>query len=217
MKLRANAIHTTLNEYNNAAAALKPPGRRIDFQEALELADTGGFEVLNLSGSNLDSKPWMSGARRQAGTLWSRVKRAKEEIYRLNIEISRLITFMLDEHRAYRHASANAETADLSSEILRCGVEMNLVSASIARTLKKTSHLPGFSGSLFPGTYTEGEEVDWSTENLPEWAKSELGYVQLTGTIPDPDGDSVSGDGESSDSGSDRDALFEMMERDLLS
>lgn len=213
LRTRANAIHTALNEYNAAAAAIIPQGRHIDFMDALELADNRGFEVLNLSGSDLNSKPWMSGPRRQAGTLRCRVQRAKEEIHRLNIEIPRLITFMLDEYRICHHSAALAESAHFSSELLRHASEAELTSTFIARTLKKTSLLPGFSGSLFPGQYEDGEDVDWATESLPKWAKMELGYVQMS--VPEPDADVDSGD-EISEAGSDSSALFEMMERELL-
>ncbi|KAJ7436679.1 hypothetical protein B0H11DRAFT_1754595, partial [Mycena galericulata] len=42
--------------------------------------------------------PWTDPARREAGRLYFGIKRSKEEIQRRNVEITRIITFTIDEH-----------------------------------------------------------------------------------------------------------------------
>ena len=184
LRTRATAILAALKVYNKAAAALHPPARHLDFQDLLDMAASGEFELLGHPDSSLEGKVWLSPARREAGRLYFRIKRAEEEIYRLNVEIRRLVTFMLDEDQGYLDAvlAAKEQGEELfASELERIHVQVASRSKEIARSLKNTSRLKGFTGSIFPGfSGLETRHVDWSTAPLPPWASIELGFIQIT-------------------------------------
>ena len=148
------------------------------------MAASGEFELLGHTESSLEGKAWLSPARREAGRLYFRVKRAEEEIYRLNIEIQRLVTFMFDDDHAYLDAVALAkEQGDylFASELERLHIQVASHSQQIAQGLKNASNLQGFTGSLFPGfSILQTRHIDWSTAPLPSWASIELGFIQVT-------------------------------------
>jgi len=148
------------------------------------MAASGEFELLGHPDSSLEGKAWVSPARREAGRLYFRIKRAEEEIYRLNVEIQRLVTFMFDEDLAYLDAALAAKEQGeelFASELERIHVEVASRSQEIARSLKNTSRLQGFTGSIFPGfSGLQTKHVDWSTAPLPPWASIELGFIQIT-------------------------------------
>jgi len=134
--------------------------------------------------SSLEGKAWVSPARQEASRLYFRIKRVEEEIYCLNVEIQQLVTFMFDEDLAYLDAALAAKEQGeelFASELKHIHVEVASRSQEIARSLKNTSRLQGFTGSIFPGFLgLQTKHVDWSTAPLPPWALIELGFIQIT-------------------------------------
>jgi hypothetical protein len=64
------------------------------------------FDLLRDTRTDIRRLPWTQPARREAGLLYFGIKRAAEEIRRLNIEITRIITFAIDEHADFYKAIA---------------------------------------------------------------------------------------------------------------
>ena len=64
----------------------------------VQAASIADFDLLRESRTDIRSKPWTEAPRREAMNLYFGIKRAHEEIERLNVEIKRLLTFMLDDH-----------------------------------------------------------------------------------------------------------------------
>ncbi|KAJ7124574.1 hypothetical protein C8R43DRAFT_859400, partial [Mycena crocata] len=97
--------------------------------------------------------PWASPTRREARRLYFGIKRAKEEIRRLNVEIHRLVTFMIDDHVDYSIAIEACKLSDphLTHELTHQLISRTQINGAIIERLVKTSQLPGFSGTLFPG------------------------------------------------------------------
>ncbi|TRM55358.1 hypothetical protein BD626DRAFT_578233 [Schizophyllum amplum] len=104
--------------------------------------------------------------------------RAREEIRRLNVEIRRLITFMIDDFNSYRQAyyTVADSNAALAHEIYVRLEYNNNVHSRIARRLSDTAALPGFSGTLQPGTRKDGSCTQ--LRRIPLWATDVLKIPQ---------------------------------------
>jgi hypothetical protein len=125
--------------------------------------------------------PWTHPARREAATLYFGILRGKEEIQRLNVEISRLLTFMIDEHVDYYRAIQDLHLTDpnLARELSDRWTYQARINDSIVERLVKTSRLPGFSGRLFPGQRVGRDPLLNLGYPLPPWAMHTLGLTQV--------------------------------------
>ncbi|KAJ7603381.1 hypothetical protein DFH06DRAFT_1151911 [Mycena polygramma] len=177
LRTRAEAIRTALEQYNHAAAQLNPPRRRLTWSEVVDTVTLADFDLLRDTRTDIRNLPWANPANREAMTFYFGIKRAKEEIRRLNVEIRRTITFMVDDHADYvRAIRAHEDTApDFAHELRQQLTRRTHINAAIARQLRKTSRLPGFTGTLFPGTRVGRDPLLSEAEVLPSWAAEELG------------------------------------------
>jgi hypothetical protein len=109
------------------------------------------------------------------------IKRAKEEVHRLNVEIVRLLTYLIDEHIDYHRAIATNIIVNppLAMELQRRWHHASRISASICRRIAQTSKLVGFSGTVFPGQ-REGRDPNLGDGiRPPSWLATELGVVLM--------------------------------------
>ncbi|KAJ7778073.1 hypothetical protein B0H14DRAFT_2401341 [Mycena olivaceomarginata] len=106
LKSRAQAIQHALTEYNAAASTLVPPRNQLVWAAVIQTATLAEFDLLRDTRNDIRQLPWAQPARREAGLLYFGIKRALEEIRRLNIEISRIITFGIDEYVDFYRAIA---------------------------------------------------------------------------------------------------------------
>lgn len=181
LKSRADAIHRALNEYNAAAATLIPPRNQLVWAEVIRTTTLAEFDLLRDTRTDIRQLPWAQPERREAGLLYFGIKRALEEIRRLNVEITRIITFSIDEHvDFYRAIRANYLTRPhVSWELSEQWVYKSRIYGSITERIVKTSRLPGFSGSLFPGERV-GRDPNINLDYpLPPWARHLLGLSQI--------------------------------------
>lgn len=172
LKTRSDAIATALRKYNEAAILLNPPRERLTWTTVIQAATLADFDILRDARKDIRTLPWTEPLRREAMTLYFSIKRAHEEVQRLNVEIRRLITFMVDEHVDYYHAIANTLFVDppLASYLSRKWEHNNETATSIAHRLHQTSKLVGFSGSLEPGQRVGRASTRWASVPLPDWA-----------------------------------------------
>ncbi|KAJ7102688.1 hypothetical protein C8R43DRAFT_857483, partial [Mycena crocata] len=150
LRTRAEAIHRALQAYNKAADSLNPPRERLSFAEVINKTSLAEFDLLRDTRQDIRDQLWTQPARREAGVLYYGLKRSKEEIVRLNIEMCRLITSMLDEHVDYSRAISSTIVTDppLAALLAEQQLHASRISASICRRLALMSKLTGFSGSL---------------------------------------------------------------------
>lgn len=168
LKARSEAIRTALREYNAAASQL---GREeMTWATVLKAVTLADFDLLRDTRNDIRTLPWTEPSRREASTLYFGIKRAEEEILRLNVEIARLLTYMLDVHADYQVAISTCKDTDpaLSSELAREWEHLDRVHRSIAHRLADASQLKGFSGSLQGGIRTGRQQVN--SIPLPQWA-----------------------------------------------
>ncbi|KAJ6455539.1 hypothetical protein C8R47DRAFT_996729 [Mycena vitilis] len=191
LRTRATAIQHALAEYNAAAILLNPPRQQFTWADVTNLASLAEFDLLRDTRTDIRTLPWADPARREAMVLYFGIKRAKEEIRRLNVEIRRLLSFMIDDHVDYVKAiqaniSPSIPGSALAHELSIQLEHRNNVNRSIAERLVKTCHLVGFTGSLSPGQ-REGRATDANDGvPLPDWAVEVLG---LTEVVIEDDGD----------------------------
>lgn len=169
LKARSEAIQTALREYNAAATQLGRP--EMTWATVLKAVTLADFDLLRDTRSDIRSLPWTEPSRREACTLYFGIRRAEEEILRLDVEIVRLLTYMLDVHADYQIAiSVSKETNPaLAFELTREWEHLDRVHRSIAHRLADTSRLKGFTGSLQAGIHVGRESTDLIS--LPQWAE----------------------------------------------
>lgn len=174
LKTRSEAIRTALNQYNAAAAKLTPPRSQLSWAAVLKAVTVADFDLLRDTRSDIRSLPWTEPSRREAVGLYFGIKRAREEIVRLNVEIKRLLTFMLDTHVDYYRAVAANMIVD---PVVACSLSaeweyQDRINQAIVNRLVQTSLLPGFSGSLSLGNRTDRDRSLNIGIPLPGWAVS---------------------------------------------
>jgi hypothetical protein len=178
-----------INKYNEAAATLTPPRPRLSFLNVISMTSLAELDLLRDTRQDLREQAWTQPARREAMVLYFGIKRAKEEVRRLNVEIRRLITFMVDEHvDYYRAISANIIlSVPLALELQKRWLQTCRVSTSVCKRLATTSRLVGFSGSIFPGV-RQGRDPDLADSiPPPPWLSSVLGITQIDVEYEEPD------------------------------
>lgn len=142
------------------------------------------FDLLRDTRNDIRKLPWADPARREAMVLYFGIKRSKEEITRLNVEICRLLTFMIDDHVDYYKAIKSRitpSTSDLTlaRELSTQWEYRSNINQAIVERLVKASRLVGFTGSLFPGQ-REGRPAGYNDDvPLPPWATGTLGLTHV--------------------------------------
>ncbi|KAL0063013.1 hypothetical protein AAF712_010144 [Marasmius tenuissimus] len=186
LRARAKAIQKALDAYNEAARTMDPPRQILDWKDILDMATVADFDLLKDTDLDLAHVPWAQPGPRECTRLYFGLKRAREEIARLNIEIPRLVSFMIDDHADHHHAvnrAREADDLDLAAELeyrMDVGSEIN---GHIAIRLVQTSELEGFTGTLLPGERTGRDPVLTDSAPLPSWASVVLGLTRNAGAL----------------------------------
>ncbi|KAJ7342568.1 hypothetical protein DFH08DRAFT_1012260 [Mycena albidolilacea] len=211
LKSHADAIHRALNEYNAAAASLNPPRDQLIWAQVIQTVSLAEFDLLRDTRNDIRRLPWTQPARREAGLLYFGIKRAKEEIRRLNIEITRIITFAVDEHADFHQAiAANILTnPPLARELSERWKFKARINESIVERFVKASRLPGFSGTLFPGKRLGRDPSSTLAYPLPSWATDTLGLSQV---VVEYEEDNDLGDTARELEGLDTDNMIQLMD-----
>ncbi|KAF8874764.1 hypothetical protein BD779DRAFT_1613541 [Infundibulicybe gibba] len=164
LKNRSEAIKHALNEYNTCAEQLDPPRPPLSWAKLVEAITVADFDLLRNARQDIRKLKWAQLANREAMNLYFRIKRAREEIERLNVEIRRLLSFMLDEHANFFHAIARNLTQNptLAWELQQRWAYRQQINKGIVGKLLQVSRLRSFTGTLQPG----GQEVP-----PPLWAE----------------------------------------------
>lgn len=92
LQARSQAIRSSLERYNDAAAKMVPPRRQLSWNQVIEYAFLADFDLLRDSRQDVRSKPWAQPQSRLLMDQYFKIQRAREEIQRLNIEIKRIVT-----------------------------------------------------------------------------------------------------------------------------
>jgi len=169
LRTRSSTIASALKRYNDIAPALGRP--KLTWNDVTHLVSTSEFDLLRDPHSVVGDYEWAKPDVRAAITLHLKVKRAREEIARLNLEIPRLWTFMVDEHTDFEAAIcvASITDSDFAAAIQRRSAYRALINADVARRLYQTADLNGFSGSLKLGQAAH-RSPRLPTDTVPTWS-----------------------------------------------
>ncbi|PCH40550.1 hypothetical protein WOLCODRAFT_68845 [Wolfiporia cocos MD-104 SS10] len=173
LKACAEAIKKALLRYNQCAAQLIPSRPALSWTDIMDMVSVADFDLLRDAREDIRMQPWTQRINRRAMNLYFNIKRAHEEVERLNVEIRRLLTFMYDEHADYFHAIAHLIITNLAlaHELSLRWEYRSQVHEKIVGRIWQTSCLPGFTGNVLT-EHRIGR--DTSLNNgvpLPPWAK----------------------------------------------
>ncbi|KAL0575876.1 hypothetical protein V5O48_006098 [Marasmius crinis-equi] len=183
LRARAKAIQHALDDYNNAAAAMDPPRPILEWKSILDMVTIADFDLLKDTHLDLSLVSWAQTRHRECMRLHFGLKRAREEIVRLNVEIRRLLTGMLDDYADHYHARQRADQQgeyDLALELNRRMAESIEINGHIAIRLVQTSELQGFNGSLLPGIREGRDPAITASAPLAPWAIEVLGLSRVS-------------------------------------
>ncbi|KAK1231534.1 hypothetical protein PQX77_005366 [Marasmius sp. AFHP31] len=181
LRARADAIKKAISSYNSAASKLNPPRDAIDWAQIVEMVSLADFDLLKDTSIDIRQLTWAKPSHRHVTQLYFDIKRAREEIVRLNVEIKRKITAMLDDSADYYWAEQQAMRAgdsDLAILLARKRFVHSAFCKDITRRLIQTASLHGFSGDLLPGQRLGRHPDITGKAPLPSWAMSVLGLYR---------------------------------------
>jgi hypothetical protein len=181
LKTRSSAIRTALDTYNRLAKTLNPPRPSLDFKEVLDYSSLAEFDLLRDTRGTVQTRIWAQPAYRVAMGLHFKRKCAHGEIKRLNVEITRLRTFIRDDEvshsksiDAIRDSDPGLAAVMAHQWALRC--EVNHI--HLAR-LSAIADLPGYTGSQSCGARKGHSHLDSVSV-----AATQMGHIR-----PEDDGD----------------------------
>ncbi|KAG2743935.1 hypothetical protein P692DRAFT_201722581, partial [Suillus brevipes Sb2] len=153
LQVRSAAIRTALDKYNTAARAVSPPRATLSWEDVVEYAFVADFDLLRDARQDVSHRPWATPTGRHTMDTYFKMRRAREEILRLNVEIRRMATYLRDEDLYLTECQKQLQSMHpaLAHQV---GVHHNICARFTAyhlRRLHKISALPGFTGSITPG------------------------------------------------------------------
>lgn len=190
LKTRAGAIQSALKRYNEAALLMVPPRAALSWDSVITAVNLADFDLLRDARKDIRTLEWAQPANREGMVMYFQIKRAKEEIVRLNVEIRRLLTFLYDDHvDHYCAIQANLVlNPPLAFEISARWQYRSNIHNHIVRRLLQTSRLSGFSGSLFYGQ-RKGRDPSLNVDiPPPSWATDIIGISAVTVDIVEGEG-----------------------------
>jgi Holliday junction resolvase len=173
-----------------------PPQPLLSWESVIAAVNLADFDLLKSTRQDIRKLDWAQPANREGMVMYFKIKRAKEEIIRLNVEIRRLLTFLYDDHvDHYRAVCANIITdPTLAFEVSTRSQYRNKIHEEIVKRLLQTSRLPGFSGSLFHGE-RQGRDPSLNVDVPPPlWITGILGITQVGIEVMEKDDEVTIGD-----------------------
>ncbi|KAJ7065955.1 hypothetical protein B0H15DRAFT_761915, partial [Mycena belliarum] len=162
LQARSAAVKTALETYNAAAARLRPPRPPMTWEQVVDYAFLSDFDLLQEGREDIREQPWAKPAGRLAMDVHFKLLRAEEEIERLNLEIPRFVTYMRDEAAFLRRevARIREEHGDELAHQVECyRMRQGRFNDIHRERLAKLAKVPGFSGSLQPGTAVDKQRT----------------------------------------------------------
>lgn len=157
LQKRSTAIHSSLERYNAAAKALRPPRTILKWDEVVEYAFLSDFDLLRDTRQNIQHRPWATPAGRLALDTHYKILRAREELERLNIEVRRLATHIRDEDLSLRaqEDAIRPTNPHLAYQIAVYRMVRGRFNSHHIRRLRQISRLHGFTGIASVGVALE--------------------------------------------------------------
>ena len=187
LQTRCKTIRSATEAYNRAARALDPPRPPLDWSQVSHYSFLDEFNLLRNTRHDISNAPWADPVIREAIKKYLRVRRAREEIDRCNIEVRRVFTSIHDEDCKFD--SILKGLLDENSAILGVTreycVRRRRINSFLLERIRSIFGLDGFTGSRTLGS-RKGSCPPHADTGIP---------VSCDCTIGDGDDDDTSKDG----------------------
>lgn len=171
MKTRSKAIRTALKKYNALASKMDPPAPILQWKDVMNYAFISEFDLLHHAYSHKDisQRPWALQMNREIAAKYHKIKCARDEIVRLNIECRQLQTHIRDEEAWYlRIAEELAHDSPLlAAEVRRAYKNRRRVNRVHQVRLEAIYSLNGFTGLAVPGVRLEEPVMAQNPQHVP--------------------------------------------------
>lgn len=215
LQARCKAIQNAVNAYNVAAVKLNPPKPTLDWSRVSHYSFLEEFDLLRGSHQDIGHKRWTELAVRETMKQDMRIKRAREEISRCNVEIWRVHTSILDEQDSFeRHLQALKDAASpLYGPALEFIELRQRVNNQILGRLEQTYELSGFTGDQTRGV--RNGAMDTLTDQFPPSSPSVQRERDLNDLLEEDYEDGGDGENDDGDIGGLVDYISELPVRNI--
>ncbi|KAF8331785.1 hypothetical protein F5887DRAFT_1063958 [Amanita rubescens] len=158
LQSRSHAIKKALDKYNEAAAA-HPPAPALTWEQVVDYAFLSDFDLLRDARQDVREKPWACPLNRVLRDQYFKVERAQEEIKRLDVEIRRVITYIVDETEflCAKEAILAKSNPIFAHQISVYRMERGRANALHVQRFEKLAKNPRFTGNITPGQNQDGQ------------------------------------------------------------
>lgn len=192
MRTRSRAIQTAISRYNIAAGQLVPPRPSLDWARIAKYNFVEEFNLLRSARRDISEDRWSNPEVREAMKMHQRIKRAKEEVERVHIEMRRLHTSILDEHDHFARTLQQLDTAEghqLYAATVSFCQKRRRMNRVVLSHLDDITRMKGYTGEI----ELRGVRLGASVKNSGREVVSDALYDHLE---PDSDTDSDQEDEE---------------------
>ncbi|KAJ3831300.1 hypothetical protein F5878DRAFT_517426, partial [Lentinula raphanica] len=147
LQRRSKAIQNAVKAYNTAALALNPPRDMLDWSKVSHYAFLDQFNILRDTRHSVFDQPWAKPINRSLMKQRRRIERAREEVVRLNVEIRRLHTAILNEGKKFDDTLQRLQGTAIHGPIANFIQRRNTVNSLLLSRIQQIYSLPGFSGN----------------------------------------------------------------------
>ncbi|KAF8339940.1 uncharacterized protein EI90DRAFT_3012844 [Cantharellus anzutake] len=156
----SRTLHSTLEKYNTAAAAMIPPKPSLTWDDITHPDFPSTVELLR-GRDDIRSCEWSQEHFRAATRAWASLQRAKEELVTIGVETRRILTSMRDEELQLKvtieaMAASNPTLASYISMAFKWHVEAN---AHLRKKLSRLESHPYYRSPRGTGTSARSEWV----------------------------------------------------------
>jgi len=161
LQTRCKAIRNATEAYNRAAQSLNPPRPPLDWAQVSRYSFLEEFNLLRNTQHDISKAPWADPVICETIKRFFRVRRAREEIQRCNIEIRRLLTSISDEAQHYSNIlEVLAEQKNpIFGAVNEYCVRRRRVNALLSGQIQQLFDLDGFTGDRTVGCRKGGQAV----------------------------------------------------------
>ena len=153
LQTRCKAIRGATETYNRAARALDPPRPPLDWAQVSRYSFLEEFSLLRNTRRDISNVPWADPVIRETMKKFFRVRRAREEVQRCNVEIRRLFTSIYNEARRYSGVleALAGQDSPVFGAVSEYSTRRGRVNALLLAQIQQVFSLDGFTGTTTLG------------------------------------------------------------------
>ncbi|KAJ7166567.1 hypothetical protein C8R43DRAFT_946113 [Mycena crocata] len=190
LQARSKAVKAAITRYNDAAEAHIPQRPTLSWEQVVEYAFLSDFDLLRLGREDIRQELWATPGGRAAMDQHFKIERSDEEIMRLDVEIRRFVTLMVDEEAFLIYHQDRLEREGdpgLAHQVFLHRRERGRYNAVHMERLGKLSKVPGCTASLLPGVAVCKERAVPREEPAGDAEMEDVGaamYNAAAGALP---------------------------------